>query len=131
MSNRMRLVRLRFIGIYVSLLTALVSIVYLALCSFDLWLRPKMANRKTRKQKILADQRHVLYHLETTTPAQESHPIEKETKAKLPYATPVVHTAHISTSGYAYVATDIRKTALVTGAIFATQIVLFIFLNRI
>lgn len=85
-------------------------------------------HRKTRQQKMVADQRHVTYHLETN-PAQVSHPSEK--KSELPsikFDNTPVRTATVS---YAYVKSDLRKTALVTSAIVLAQILIFIFLNRV
>lgn len=91
-----------------------------------------MAKRKTRKQKILADKRHVLYHLETPA-AQESEPLEKKVKVDLPSVLPAyqTQTPRVGTlTSYAYVIADIKKTALITGAIVTAQIILFFVLNR-
>lgn len=88
-----------------------------------------MAKRKTRKQKILADQRHILYHLETT-PAQVSHTSEKKAKLEaIDYEMPQVKTQTLTS--YAYVISDIRKTAFITFSIITAQIVFFFVLNRI
>ncbi len=88
-----------------------------------------MAKRKTRKQKILADQRHILYHLETTS-AQVSYPSEKKTKLiAIDYGIPQVKTQTLTS--YAYVISDIRKTAFITFSIVIAQIILFIILHRV
>ena len=91
-----------------------------------------MAKKKTRKQKILADKRHVLYHLETSS-AQVSNHTEKKIKVDLPSVLPAYQTqtprAQTLTS-YAHVIKDIKKTALITGAIVTAQVILFFVLNR-
>ena len=88
-----------------------------------------MAKRKTRKQKILADQRHILYHLETTS-AQVSHPSEKKTKLiAIDYEMPQAKTQALTS--FAYVISDIRKTAFITFSIIIAQIILFIILHRV
>ena len=88
-----------------------------------------MAKRKTRKQKILADQRHILYHLETTS-AQVTHSSEKKTKiVALDYEMAQVKTQTLPS--YAYVISDIRKTAFITFSIIIAQIILFIILHRV
>ncbi len=81
--------------------------------------------RKTRQQKLLADQRHVLYHLETTS-AQAVVPTEKKIEFE-----PKLITHSPQTTTYAYVLTDIKKTALITSSILIVQIVLFILMKRI
>ena len=84
----------------------------------------KMA-KKTRAQKVLADTRHFTYHLET--PAQESSPSARKAEYKLNLApTRPLQGAN----NYAYVVTDLRKTALITGANLITQLVLYFALNR-
>lgn len=85
-----------------------------------------MAKKKTRHQKVLADQRHISYHLETTS-AQVSIPRVKKSDFELDIPTVKPYTV----SSYAYVAKDLRKTALITFAILTTQIVLFFVLNRV
>ena len=108
-------------------LTGMMSIVYLALCSLILKLQVlKMAKRKTREQKAIADQRHILYHLESSS-AQVSLPSVKKSTLELNIPTNKSHTA----VSYAYVKKDLRKTALITSAILTTQIVLFFILNRV
>ncbi len=86
-----------------------------------------MAKKKTRKQKILADKRHVLYHLEASS-AQESFPTEKKIKVELPFISQTPRAQALTS--YAYVITDIRKTALITGVIVAVQVILFFILNK-
>ena len=81
--------------------------------------------KKTRRQKVLADTRHFTYHLET--PAQESSPGAQKAEYKLNLAPTRPSTA---IHNYSYVVTDLRKTALITGAILITQLVLYFALNR-
>ena len=102
-----------------------------------------MAKKKTRKQKILADKRHVLYHLETPArlagesardrqSAQESESLEKKVKVDLPSVLPVFQTQTRSFqtgAPYAHVLADIKKTALITGAIVTAQVILFFVLK--
>ncbi len=77
---------------------------------------------------MVADQRHVVYHLETS-PAQVSHSTEKKSElASIRLENTPTRT--IATS-YAYVKSDLKKTTLVTSAIIFAQILLFIFINRI
>lgn len=86
-----------------------------------------MAKKKTRKQKILADSRHIVYHLENETSAQVSHPREKKSKLELPTLPRPSQT--IALSSHSNVITDLRKTVIVTGVILLAQIILFIILN--
>ena len=86
-----------------------------------------MAKKKTRKQKILADSRHIVYHLENETSAQVSHPREKKSKLELPALSRPNQT--IALSSNSHVVTDLRKTVIVTGVILLSQIILFIVLN--
>ena len=102
-----------------------------------------MAKKKTRKQKILADKRHVLYHLENSArlagesardrqSAQESESLEKKVKVDLPSVLPVFQTQTRSFqtgAPYAHVLADIKKTALITGAIVTAQVILFFVLK--
>ncbi|MBI2621318.1 MAG: hypothetical protein HYW63_01560 [Candidatus Levybacteria bacterium] len=99
-----------------------------------------MAKKRTKKQKILADKRHVLYHLVTPSTqvgesvaakshSQESSSAEKREKLQLP-TFELPQTKSYTLSSYAYVINDIRKTAIVTGAIIIAQVVLFLVLNR-
>lgn len=83
--------------------------------------------KKTREQKILADHRHIVYHLETGS-AQVSIPAEKKTQYALETPSQTQKVASIS---YAYVRGDIRKTTLVTIFILTAQIILFFIINRI
>ena len=84
-----------------------------------------MAKRKTREQKAVADTRHQIYHLETS-PAQVSLPSDKKSTPVIP-----VHTFQRPTESYAYVVTDLRKTAFITGAILFAQVVIFFLLHRV
>ncbi len=84
--------------------------------------------RKTREQKILADQRHILYHLETSS-AQVSNTTEKKIKVELPV---ILQMPRVQTlNPYAHVIADVKKTALITGAIITAQVILFFVLNRV
>ncbi len=84
-------------------------------------------HRKTRQQKLVADQRHLTYHLETSS-AQDIPSTEKKVdssyKLNLPSSRP-----HVAT--YAYVNHDLRKTGIITGFIIIAQIFLFIIINGI
>ena len=86
--------------------------------------------RKTRSQKVLADTRHSLYHLETT--AQVSYPNEQKEEKQTPSAfklnlSPATQASNMS---YSYVLPDLRKTAIVTAGILIIQLVLYLALNR-
>lgn len=83
-------------------------------------------HRKTRQQKMVADQRHVVYHLETS-PAQADQRSEKKSDSSFKLNT--IKSAPITTS-YAYVEKDLKKTALITSAIIIAQIFLFIIINQ-
>ena len=87
-----------------------------------------MAKKKTRKQKILADHRHISYHLETTS-AQVSHPSQKKIKVELPNVPRVAQTQTLNS--YSHVITDIKKTAFITGLMLLTQIILFVVMNTV
>lgn len=84
-------------------------------------------HRKTRQEKIIADQRHVIYHLDTT-PAQVNSKHGKKSEFSLDL-TPTKTQA--TTVSYNYVTKDLRKTTLLTSIILISQIFLFIVLNRI
>lgn len=86
--------------------------------------------KKTRKQKILADSRHVQYHLETT-PAQVSHSSEKRSKIELPEFVSTSQPRTIQTTSNLQVITDIKKTAYITATIVTAQVLLYIALNRL
>ncbi|MEK9176228.1 MAG: hypothetical protein AAB520_02170 [Patescibacteria group bacterium] len=85
-----------------------------------------MAKRKTREQKAIADQRHVLYHLETSA-AQVSIPSDQKIKIQLAATQP----AYRHQTSYTYVITDLKKTALITTAILFAQLILFFILHRV
>ncbi len=74
---------------------------------------------------MIADQRHVVYHLESNS-AQASSLIDKKADVKI--SIPPTQTRTIS---YNYVARDLRKTTLITAAIIIAQIILLIVINRI
>ncbi|EKD86055.1 MAG: hypothetical protein ACD_37C00499G0002 [uncultured bacterium] len=82
-------------------------------------------HRKTRQEKVLADHRHITYHLEPSS-AQVSFPTEK--KAAYELDLPTLKTKTLS---HTFVINDIRKTAIITGLIVTVQIVIFFILNRI
>lgn len=97
--------------------------------------------RKTRSQKIVADKRHVLYHLETPArlasenvagrqASQVSRPIAEKVSIK-----PGILINRKKTSAtdetFAYVITDIRKIILISSAVLVTQVVLLFVLGRI
>jgi len=84
-------------------------------------------HRKTRQEKMIADQRHVLYHLETASPTQSEKPRTKQESYKLEIPTT---SPKVITQSYAYVTADLKKTGLVTAAIIIAQIFLFIIINQ-
>lgn len=81
-------------------------------------------HRKTRQEKIVADHRHITYHLEPDTAPKKATSVKKTEFVM----TPSHKTQSVS---YAYVTKDLRKTTFITIAIALSQIFLFIFLNRI
>jgi hypothetical protein len=84
-----------------------------------------MAKRKTRHQKILADQRHSQYHFENPQPA-DIQTSSAEVKLKLPAFD--LPKSSVQTAGsYNHVMSDIRKTALITGVLFSAEILIFVF----
>ncbi len=82
-------------------------------------------HRKTRQEKILADHRHISYHLDTI-PAQVSLPSEKKTQLHLDPPTSKTHAI-----SYSYVLGDIKKTSFITASIIIAQIILLFILDRI
>lgn len=76
---------------------------------------------------MVADQRHVSYHLDIN-PAQVSQPSENKSTSSYKLNLP---TSNIGVASYDYVKSDLRKTATVTAAIIIAQIFLFIVLNRV
>lgn len=101
------------------------SIVYLSEDSLKTRLIWKMSKkRKTRNQKILADHRHILYHLETTS-AAPSHSAEKNLELQ-PKLTPQA----TKQSSYAYVLTDVKKTSFITFSILTMQVILFFLMKK-
>lgn len=84
-----------------------------------------MAKRKTREQKAIADQRHILYHLDSSS-AQVSLPSVKKSDLELN-----IPSSKLQATSYTYVTKDLRKTASITLSILTTQIVLFFVLNRV
>ncbi len=89
-----------------------------------------MAKKKTREQKILADTRHFSYHLDTN-PAKSSPSSDQKESSTSTYKLNLSPSRpNVVTSSYAYVSQDLRKTALITGAILITQLVIYFALNR-
>ena len=86
--------------------------------------------RKTRSQKALADSRHVLYHFEET-PAQVSPSLVQKPTFSLNLSPNISQVKIQTQTSYAYVLTDIRKTAFITASILVAQIILFFILKRI
>lgn len=86
-----------------------------------------MAKKKTRQQKILADSRHISYHLETNISARESYPSDKKIKVELPNMPRSTYTQTLNS--YPHVFKDIKKTVFITGVILTAQIILFIVIN--
>jgi hypothetical protein len=84
-------------------------------------------HRKTRQEKMIADQRHVLYHLESPS---IDKPAKSETKPSASYKLDMPLPSKTVTASYTYVTADLRKTAIVTAAIIVAQIFLFIILNN-
>lgn len=82
-------------------------------------------NRKTRNQKVLADQRHNLYHLEM--PAKPSHSVEKNFTYQPHHVTPQTN----QNSTYAYVISDVKKTFFITLSILFMQVILFFLMRKI
>jgi hypothetical protein len=82
--------------------------------------------KRTKKQKLLADHRHLQYHLEAPSNHGKAESekkfkfelLESETKPKT------------QAPALDFIASDLRKTALITFSIVLAQIVLFIVLNR-
>ena len=100
------------------------SIVYLSEDSLKTRLNGKMSKkRKTRNQKVLADQRHILYHLDL--PAQPSYPIEKKPSLQS------LISEDIQRPTYAYVLSDVKKTSLITFSIIFMQVILFFLMKKI
>lgn len=77
---------------------------------------------------MVADQRHLIYHLETNS-AQVNSSSEKASKIVLPMSSTTITATH--TSSYGFVTADLRKTAIVTASIIIAQIILLIILNRV
>jgi hypothetical protein len=86
-------------------------------------------HRKTRQEKMLADQRHVLYHLDINT-AQETSTRPKKPEINLDISS-VSSRPAVKTISYDYVTKDLKKTSIVTAVIILAQIILFISLSRI
>lgn len=80
-------------------------------------------HRKTRKEKEIADSRHSFTHnFVSQTPYQVK--FDAPTKAKSLDKSGAKPQA-ISTSAYSYLVKDLSKTAILTAAILAFQIILF------
>jgi hypothetical protein len=84
-------------------------------------------HRKTRQEKMIADSRHISYHLETIT-AQDSPKRAQKSDFSLELPQTSTRTKTIS---YDYVTKDLRRTTLLTASIIIAQIILYIVLNRV
>lgn len=85
-------------------------------------------HKKTRREKKIADNRHTLYHLETST-AQEKITVDVK---------PVVEKSSITAShpktqvvSYSYIMTDVKKITLVSTVLIFTQFAIFFILQRV
>jgi hypothetical protein len=81
-------------------------------------------HRKTRQEKMIADQRHIHYHLEPITAQEKTPSVKKPSVGNENVQTLQNHTQ-------TYVVKDLRKTALITATIIFAQIFLYIVLNRL
>ena len=81
-------------------------------------------HRKTRQEKMIADQRHIHYHLEPTT-AQVSTPAVKIPTIKQDSINIMQNSTQV------YILKDLRKTILITTAIVLAQIFLYIYTNSL
>ena len=80
-------------------------------------------HRKTRKEKEIADSRHNFTHnFVSQVPFQVKFDNPKQSKSQDKIN---VKPQEISTSAYSYLIKDLSKTAMLTGAILAFQIILF------
>jgi hypothetical protein len=88
--------------------------------------------RKTRNQKILADNRHVLYHHAAPLAQNDSKIVEKETVNITNITLPkITNKISKSTTTLSYVGEDIKKISLISAFIITLQITLFFLLQRV
>lgn len=85
---------------------------------------PKM--RKTRKEKMLADQRHTTYTY-SPIPSANSERAATATKTHANPTTSLPHTpthTKVVTSDYKYISGDLLKTIILTSAIIVAEILI-------
>ena len=84
-------------------------------------------HKKTRREKKIADNRHTLYHLETTT-VQEKITVEEKVNISTDktYQNPTKQVVSLS-----YVTNDIKKITFISSILIMTQIALYIIINRV
>jgi hypothetical protein len=95
--------------------------------------------KKTRKQKILSD----LRHQQPLSHSEQSVIDQADTATQTPRSTLFQYTANTPTTSvtktplrstaitdYHYLGHDLRKTAILTGAIVIAQVVLFLLINN-
>ena len=84
--------------------------------------------RKTRREKKVADNRHTLYHLETSSPQESKVVAKKEaiTPASKTYQNPTKNVVSLN-----YVAKDVRKILFISTILIATQIVIYIVMGSV
>ena len=85
-------------------------------------------HKKTRREKKAADKRHTLYHLEAKASQEE---IKVSKKKTIPTYKIENTDSRVAVATHDYIKQDIRKILMVSSAIFVTQIVLYIILNRV
>jgi len=81
-------------------------------------------HKKTLKQKFLADKRREAQYTSLYSLSKEF--LKQESQTQL---IPVKHKVAIATTSYAYLADDLRKTAIFTGFIVLFELMLKIFLK--
>jgi hypothetical protein len=94
--------------------------------------------KKTRKQKALSDLRHKAPHSKRETPPSSELITEEEGSKSNIFTYTLQSTTASTTSAfrttnsaeYSYIIHDLKKTALLTFAIVALQLMLYFFMNR-
>jgi hypothetical protein len=85
-------------------------------------------HRKTRKEKELADSRHNFTHkFVSAAPFEVKFEAPKKSKSS---GVSNAQTQVVSVSAYSYLVKDLSKTAALTLAILAFQVILFFFLKH-
>lgn len=79
--------------------------------------------RKTKKEKIIAATRHVVPQTFTISTAQNTSHITLDTQPLI--TNNFTPTTHVASTNYSYVATDIRKTLMITTILIALDILFF------